>query len=223
MPRAKKTTICPLGGAGVGGKWMFWIMYYLLTGPRRFSELQRLLPAASRQMLTLQLRQLERMGMLHRHVYVQMPPKVEYELSALGRSQEPILRNLEAWGKWYSSQMGQEHDWLTKLGERWKVWILHQLFSGNKSFGELQQLLVPISNRVLALQLRELEQMGLLHRHRTSQGSPKTEYSLTELGQQSEPLFRQLYTWGKWISEQIDVEFDWLVNDQPEERQDSRN
>jgi len=75
MARQKKTTLCPLGGVGVGGKWKFWIMYHLLSGPKRFGELQQLLPQANRQTLTIQLRELEQMGVLHRKAYAQMPPK----------------------------------------------------------------------------------------------------------------------------------------------------
>jgi DNA-binding HxlR family transcriptional regulator len=74
----------------------------LLGGTRRFGELQRLIPEASRQMLTLQLRDLEQMGMVHRQAYAQVPPKVEYSLTELGRSFEPNLRQFNAWGE----QMG---------------------------------------------------------------------------------------------------------------------
>ena len=102
MTRQKKTTLCPLGGVGVGGKWKFWIWYHLLGGPRRFGELQRLIPQASRQMLTMHLRELEQMGILHRQVYVQMPPKVEYSLTEKGWKGEPALRRFNAWGE----QMG---------------------------------------------------------------------------------------------------------------------
>lgn len=104
MTRQKKMTVCALGGVGVGGKWKFWIWYQLLSGTKRFGELQRLIPQASRQMLTLQLRELEQMGVLHRQAYAQVPPKVEYSLTELGRSSEPMLRQLYAWGK----QMGLE-------------------------------------------------------------------------------------------------------------------
>lgn len=218
MPRVKKIRVCPLGGAGVGGKWMFWIMYHLLSGTKRFGELQRLIPQASRQMLTLQLRELEQMGAIRRQIYVQVPPKVEYSLTDLGWNSEPILRQLDAWGTWYCAQIGQEVDWLVSLGERWKVWIPYHLFSGTKRFGELQRLLPHISRQMLTLQLRELEQMGMLHRQASVQGSPKVEYSLTDLGWRSEPMFRQLYAWGKWTSEQIGVEFDWPVSDDPEAR-----
>ena len=66
MPRQKKTALCPAGMVGVGGKWKFGILYHLLSGTRRFGELQRLLPQASRQMLTIQLRELEQMGIVRR-------------------------------------------------------------------------------------------------------------------------------------------------------------
>src|SRR5258706_16028916 len=91
MTRLKKTLLCPLGGVGVGGKWKFWVWYHLLSGTRRFGELQRLLPQASRQMLTIQLRELEQMGFLRRQVYIQRSPKVEYSLTELGWSLEPVL------------------------------------------------------------------------------------------------------------------------------------
>jgi DNA-binding HxlR family transcriptional regulator len=74
----------------------------LFSGTRRFGELQRLIPGASRQMLTLQLRDLEQMGILHRQAYAQVPPKVEYSLTELGRSFEPALRLFNALGE----QMG---------------------------------------------------------------------------------------------------------------------
>ncbi|MBV9231107.1 MAG: winged helix-turn-helix transcriptional regulator [Chloroflexi bacterium] len=108
MTRQKKTATCPLGVMSVGGKWKMQIGYHLLSGTKRFGELQRLIPGASRQMLTMQLRELEQMGLLHRQAYEQMPPKVEYSLTELGRSLEPVLRQMHAWGEWYSEQMGFE-------------------------------------------------------------------------------------------------------------------
>jgi DNA-binding HxlR family transcriptional regulator len=219
MTRHKKTTLCPLGGVGVGGKWKFWIWYHLLSGPRRFGELQRLLPQASRQMLTIQLRELEHLGVLHRHVSMQGPPKVEYELSELGGSGEPVLRQMRAWGEWYGEQTGVAYDeWLVSLGGRWKFWIWYHLFGGPKRFSELQQLLPQANRQTLSVQLRELEQMGVLHRKAYEQMPPKVEYALTEVGQRSESLLRQMYAWGRWCCEQIGVVYDWPVSDEAEDR-----
>jgi DNA-binding HxlR family transcriptional regulator len=217
MPRQKKTTICPLGGDGLGGKWKFEILHQLLSGPKRFGELQRLLPEASRQMLTIQLRELEQAGFLHRQAYVQVPPKVEYSLTDLGWSLEPFLCQMGTWGKWYSEQLGPQYDWLVSLGGRWKLWIWYHLFSGPKRFGELQQLLPQANRQTLTVQLRELEQMGVLRRQPSAQMPPKVEYSLTELGQQSESMLRQMYAWGRWCCEQIGVEYEWPVSAEAED------
>lgn len=92
----------------IGGKWKPLIVFYLLSGTKRFNEVRRFLPQATQQMLTLQLRELEQAGVLHRHVYAQVPPKVEYSLTELGQSIEPVLRQMCSWGEWYSEQMGLE-------------------------------------------------------------------------------------------------------------------
>lgn len=99
MTQQKKATRCPAGIVSVGGRLKLQICYHLLSGTRRFGELQRLIPDASRQMLTMQLRDLEQMGLLHRQVYAQMPPKVEYSLTEQGWSLEPMLRQFNAWGE----------------------------------------------------------------------------------------------------------------------------
>jgi DNA-binding HxlR family transcriptional regulator len=89
----------------IGGKWKPVIVNYLLQGTKRFNELRRLVPEATQQMLTLQLRELERDGIVHREVYAQVPPKVEYSLTARGRSLEPILRAMQAWGENYRAEV----------------------------------------------------------------------------------------------------------------------
>lgn len=214
MARPKKTEICPLGGVGVGGKWMFWIWYHLLSGTKRFGELQRLIPAASRQMLTLQLREMEKMGVLQRRVYSQRSPKVEYSLTELARESEPMVRRFYAWGRWFCDQAGLEFDdWLVRLGGRWTIWIWHHLLSGPKRFSELQRLLPQASGQVLTMQLRELEQMGVLRRQVCVQVPRKVEYSLTELGRQSGTMLRQVEAWGRWFCDQAGLAFEWPVKD----------
>lgn len=82
----------------IGGKWKSLILFYLMPGPKRFGELHRMLPQATQRMLTLQLRQLEEDGVVHREVYREVPPKVEYSLTEFGRSLEPALTAMWEWG-----------------------------------------------------------------------------------------------------------------------------
>lgn len=88
----------------VGGKWKLVILEHLSGGVRRFGELQRELPAITARMLTRQLRELEADHLVQRTVYAQVPPKVEYRLTDAGRSLEPLLAQLRAWGEHYREQ-----------------------------------------------------------------------------------------------------------------------
>lgn len=92
--------VCPLDTAveALGGKWKPLIVYQLRLGKRRFSELQRAIPEATRQMLTQQLRQLEADGIVDRTVHPVVPPRVDYELTPMGKELEPVLAALEKWG-----------------------------------------------------------------------------------------------------------------------------
>lgn len=83
----------------IGGKWKPVIIYYLMDGRMRFGELRRCLPDATQKMLTQQLRELERDGILQRKVYQQVPPKVEYLLTGYGKTLRPVMRELCQWGK----------------------------------------------------------------------------------------------------------------------------
>jgi DNA-binding HxlR family transcriptional regulator len=75
------------------------------TARARFSELKRSIPGISQRMLTATLRSLERDGLLTRHVYAEVPPRVEYELTAFGRSLEPVLLGLRDWGDRYKRRL----------------------------------------------------------------------------------------------------------------------
>jgi DNA-binding HxlR family transcriptional regulator len=89
--------------AVVGGKWKSSILWHLAPGTLRFSVLQRIFPDTTRKMLTQQLRELEADGLVHREVYPQVPPKVEYSLTDKGRSIYPILEKMCEWGQEYAS------------------------------------------------------------------------------------------------------------------------
>lgn len=92
---------CPVEAALhiIGNKWKGAILYHLLSGVKRFNELRRLIPDVSQRILTLQLRELENDNVIIRKVYPQVPPKVEYSLSELGASLQPVLFALGKWGE----------------------------------------------------------------------------------------------------------------------------
>lgn len=83
----------------IGGKWKGIILYYLLDGRLRFSELKRQIGCVTQRMLTKQLRELESTGLVNRIVYAEVPPKVEYELTEEGESLKPIINSLKKWGE----------------------------------------------------------------------------------------------------------------------------
>ena len=85
--------------AVVGAKWTLVVLHNLMDGPMRFSDLQRRIPAASPKMLTVRLRELEQLGLLTRTHHAEIPPRVEYQLTAQGRSLRPIIASIEKWGR----------------------------------------------------------------------------------------------------------------------------
>lgn len=85
----------------LSGKWKANILFHLLAGTKRFGQLRRLMPKVTQQMLTAHLRELERDGIIHREVYAQVPPKVEYSLTELGRGLEPVFNSIYEWGTAY--------------------------------------------------------------------------------------------------------------------------
>ena len=83
----------------IGGKWKGVILFHLLHKTMRFNELRRMLPNVTQRMLTLQLRELENDGIVHREIYREIPPHVEYSLTPFGRSLEPLILLMSEWGE----------------------------------------------------------------------------------------------------------------------------
>jgi DNA-binding HxlR family transcriptional regulator len=83
----------------IGGVWKPVLLFHLLEGKLRFNALCRSVPSATPRMITLQLRELEADGIVTRIIYPEVPPKVEYELTALGTSLAPVLLSMRDWGE----------------------------------------------------------------------------------------------------------------------------
>jgi len=90
----------------IGGKWKPMILFYLQDQTRRFGEIHRLIPRVTKKMLTQRLRELETGGIVHRKVFAQVPPRVEYSLTRHGQSLRPILELMSKWGDLHRSRYG---------------------------------------------------------------------------------------------------------------------
>lgn len=105
MQNANELPACPVETTLmlIGDKWKVLILRDLLPGTKRFSELKRSLGSISQKVLTAQLRDMEAKGLVHRQVYAEVPPRVEYSLTDLGRSLNPILDAMRCWGEEYQA------------------------------------------------------------------------------------------------------------------------
>lgn len=89
----------------ISGKWKGIIIYHLFKGSKRFSELRRLLPEITQRMLTLQLRELEASKIVLRTVFAEVPARVEYRLTPIGKSLETAFSKINEWGKLYKQKI----------------------------------------------------------------------------------------------------------------------
>lgn len=107
MAKTKKTVGCPVESTlrVIAGRWKVLVLHHLLEDTRRFNELHRLLGGISHRTLTKQLRELERDGIVRRKVYPEIPPRVEYSLTPLGKSLEPVLQAMHKWGEGYAHRL----------------------------------------------------------------------------------------------------------------------
>ena len=94
---------CPYATAQrlISGKWTVLILYYLEDGPIRFNELLRRMPKMTHATLSVQLKSLEEDGLIKRTQYESIPPRVEYELTDIGRKFHPVIKAIETWGMEY--------------------------------------------------------------------------------------------------------------------------
>lgn len=106
MPAQKELPACPVETTLIliGDKWKVLILRDLMPGTKRFGELKKSIGHVSQKVLTAQLREMEAQGLVHRQVYAEVPPRVEYSLTALGRSLQPVLDAMIVWGENYKAQ-----------------------------------------------------------------------------------------------------------------------
>lgn len=90
----------------IGDKWKVLILRDLMSGTKRFDELKKSIGHVTQKVLTAQLRDMKAKGLLMRKVYAEVPPRVEYTLTAIGYSLRPILDSMVAWGTDYQKQNG---------------------------------------------------------------------------------------------------------------------
>jgi DNA-binding HxlR family transcriptional regulator len=91
----------------ITGRWKAIILYHVFDGPKRLSELKRQVPDVSQKVLIQQLRELEEHGLVHREIFRQVPPRVDYSATALGLSLEPVLRALCEWGQRHAAELNE--------------------------------------------------------------------------------------------------------------------
>lgn len=89
----------------IGDKWKVLILRDLMSGTKRFGELKKSIGTVSQKVLTAQLRDMEANGLVHRDVYAEVPPRVEYSLTELGQSLKPILDAMWNWGEDYKNSV----------------------------------------------------------------------------------------------------------------------
>lgn len=93
----------------IGDKWKVLILRDLMSGTKRFGELKKSVGDVSQKVLTAQLRDMEESGLVSRRVYAEVPPRVEYSLTELGKSLKPILDSMRIWGEDYKNGITGRH------------------------------------------------------------------------------------------------------------------
>lgn len=94
--------------SAIEGKWKMLLLYHLFNGSQRAGKFERLIPDAKRQVLSQHLKELEADGLVRKETFPQLPPKVNYHLTELGASLEPVFRQMYDWGTTYARQINAE-------------------------------------------------------------------------------------------------------------------
>ena len=108
--KSKELPACPVETTLtlIGDNWKVLILRDLMLGTKRFGELKKSIGSVTQKVLTAQLRDMEESGLISRRVYAEVPPRVEYSLTELGKSLKPILDSMQSWGEEYKSSLGEK-------------------------------------------------------------------------------------------------------------------
>lgn len=104
----------------IGGKWKTVVLWYLKKDKKRFSELKKLIPNITEKMLSLQLKELEKDGIVNRKLFMEVPPRVEYSLTFFGKTLIPMLEEIAKWGRMQAESKGKLIDKVDKKKNRVK-------------------------------------------------------------------------------------------------------
>jgi DNA-binding HxlR family transcriptional regulator len=91
----------------ISGRWKAVVLWHLFDGPKRLSELKRLVPSISQKVLIQQLREMEEHAIVHREIFRQVPPRVDYSATTLGLSLEPVIMALCDWGRQHTVELNE--------------------------------------------------------------------------------------------------------------------
>lgn len=121
--KLKELPACPVETtlSLIGDKWKVLILRDLITGTKRFGELKKSIGTVSQKVLTAQLRDMEENGLVHREVYAEVPPRVEYSLTELGQSLQPVLDAMRNWGEDYKARMPENNSVIYKARADYSV------------------------------------------------------------------------------------------------------
>jgi len=181
----------------LGNKWEFLIRCDLLTGTKRFKDLRESL-GVSPKALAQHLRTMQEKKIIHREAYAEIPPRVEYSLTELGLSLEPIHDAVQSWN--------EEHKGTTALlcmVDKRSSLIVRDLLTGTKRFGDLKSS-QDIPPKALAQHLRTLQEKKVIHREAYAEVPPRVEYSLTELGHSLKPIHDVMRRWSEENETQLE-------------------
>lgn len=190
-------------------KWKPIIIYHLIhEGKKRYSEIQRLVPEINKRMLTLRLKELEEDKIINRIAYLEIPPRVEYEITDYGVTLKPVLILMNEWGEMHAKEkeIGFRLEdnpgnvcfamtTMETIDGKWKPLIIMHLLKDTLRFNELLKR-IPTTKRTLSVHLKELEEEKIIKRKVYNEVPPRVEYSITEYGKTLEPLLREISEWG---------------------------